>query len=160
MAGDCMRRFSCGAALTLALAIFPVCGFAQAIGKIKVVSGEVTVERAGKTTPAALGAPVYQADRIMTGKDGSVGLLLDDDSRLSLGPNSSIALDKFDFDLATDDGSCDVSMRKGTLSVVSGKMVKKTPGALKVKTPAAILAVRGTEFSVKVDDPGAEQRAQ
>lgn len=155
-----MRRFSCGAALMLALAAFPMCGFTQAVGKIKVVSGEVTVERAGKRLPATLGATVYQADRVTTGKDGSIGLLLDDDSRLSLGPNSSIALDKFDFDLATSDGSCDVSMTKGTLSVVSGKLVQKTPGALKVRTPAAILAVRGTEFSVKVDEPGAAQRAQ
>ena len=39
-------------------------------------------------------------------------------------------------------------------------MVKKTPGALKVRTPAAILAVRGTEFSVKVDDPAAGERQQ
>jgi len=155
-----MRRSALDAALMLALALLPVSGFAQAIGKIKVVSGEVTVERAGKPIPAALGAPIYQADRITTGKNGSIGLLLDDDSRLSLGPNSSIALDKFDFDLATSEGGCDVSMRKGTLSVVSGKLVQKTPGALKVRTPAAILAVRGTEFSVKVDEPDAEQRTQ
>jgi hypothetical protein len=155
-----MRRFSRGAALLLALAFVPGCVLAQAIGKIKVVAGEVTVERAGKPIPAALGAPVYQSDRITTGRNGSVGVLLDDDSRLSLGPNSSIALDKFEFDLATDDGSADVSISKGTLSVVSGKLVKKTPGALKVRTPAAILAVRGTEFSVKVDEPGAGERAR
>jgi hypothetical protein len=155
-----MRRFSCSAVLLAALAVLPLCGFAQAIGKIKVVSGEVTVERAGKAIPAALGTPVFQSDRITTGRNGAVGVLLDDDSRLSLGPNSSIALDKYEFDLATDDGSADVSIAKGTLSVVSGKLVRKTPGALKVRTPAAILAVRGTEFSVKVDEPGAGPQAQ
>jgi hypothetical protein len=149
-----MRRSSFGAVRILALALIPALGFAQGIGKIKVVSGEVTIERAGKLIPAALGAPVYQADRIMTGKDGSVGVLLDDDSRLSLGPSSSIALDKFEFDLATNDGSSEVSLKKGTLSVISGKLTKKTPGAQRVRTPAAVLAVRGTEFSVKVDEPG------
>ena len=64
-----------------------------------------------------------------------------------------IALDRFRFDSASQDGEMDVSVKKGTLSVIAGKMVQKNPGSLKVKTPAAILAVRGTEFSVKVEDP-------
>jgi len=155
-----MPRTIRSALAMLALAALPAWSFAQSIGKIKVHSGEVTVERAGRPIPAALGAPVHQADKISTGKDGSVGLLFDDDSRLSLGPNSSIALDRFDFDFATHDGAFDVSMKKGTLSMISGKLTRRTPGALKVRTPAAILAVRGTEFSVQVDDPAAEERAQ
>lgn len=130
---------------------------AEGIGKIKVLSGEVTIERSGKTIPATLGAPVYQMDRIVTGKDGSIGLLFEDDSRLSAGPDSTLSLDQFSFDNATHDGNFDVSMKKGTLSVISGKLVQKSPGALKVKTPAAILAVRGTEFSVKVEDPSEQE---
>jgi hypothetical protein len=60
-------------------------------------------------------------------------------------------LDQFIFDTQTHEGSADISVKHGTLSVIAGKMTEKTPGALKVKTPAAILAVRGTEFSIKVD---------
>jgi hypothetical protein len=141
----------------LVLSMTPFLTFAEGIGKIKVLSGGVTIERSGKTIPATLGAPVYQMDRIVTGKDGSIGLLFDDDSRLSAGPNSTLSLDQFNFDNTTHDGNFDVSMNKGTLSVISGKLVQKSPGALKVKTPAAILAVRGTEFSIKVEDPSEQE---
>jgi hypothetical protein len=143
--------------IVITLSILPGLASAEGIGKIKVLSGGVTIERSGKTIPATLGAPVYQMDRIVTGKDGSVGLLFEDDSRLSAGPNSTLSLDQFNFDDTTHDGNFDVSMQKGTLSVISGKLVQKSPGALKVKTPAAILAVRGTEFSIKVEDPSGQE---
>lgn len=150
-----MKKFVLG----MVLAMLPVLALADGIGKIKTLSGQVTIERAGKSAPATLGASVYQTDTIVTGKDGSIGLLFDDDSRLSAGPNSTLALDKFSFDPVSHDGNFDVSMKKGTLSVISGKLTQKTPGALKVKTPAAILAVRGTEFSVKVIDPAETEEA-
>ena len=134
--------------------------FADGIGKIKTLSGQVAIERDGKLITPKVGDSVYQADRVFTGKDGAVGMLFDDDSRVSAGPNSTLALDKFVFDPVTSDGNFDVSMKKGTLSVISGKLTAKTPGALKVKTPAAILAVRGTEFSVKVEEPEATEQAQ
>jgi len=38
------------------------------------------------------------------------------------------------------------------MAVVSGKIVKQSPEAMRVKTPAAIMGVRGTEFVVKVDE--------
>jgi hypothetical protein len=152
-----MSRLAKGAAL---LALLVAAGTAQAaegIGKIKTMSGQVSVERDGKAMPAKLGDTVYQTDKITTGADGSVGMLFNDDSRVSAGPNSVLSLDKFAYDTTTHDGGFDVSMKKGTLSVISGKLTEKTPGALKVKTPAAILAVRGTEFSVKVDEAGGQQ---
>lgn len=144
--------------LVLTLAAFPA--YADGIGKIKTMSGQVAIERSGKIITPAVGGSVYQTDKIITGKDGSVGMLFDDDSRISAGPNSVLALDKFVFDSNTNNGNFDVSMKKGTLSAISGKLTQKTPGALKVKTPAAILAVRGTEFSVKVDEPEAAQEAK
>lgn len=151
-----MKQFLRRTAILLAIATLPSGALAEGVGRIKAIAGEVSVERGGKLLPAVLGAPVYASDQIATGKDGSVGLLFDDDSRLSLGPNSRISLDKFEFDFATHEGGFDVSMKKGTLSVISGKLVEKSPGSLKVRTPAAILAVRGTEFSVLVEDPGSE----
>jgi hypothetical protein len=41
-------------------------------------------------------------------------------------------------------------MRKGTLTMVSGDIARSSPGAMKVKTPTAILGVRGTRFAVQV----------
>lgn len=122
-------------------------------GRVKVAKGEVYIERAGKRLPAAVGTPVQAQDVVMTGADGSVGITFHDNSLLSAGPNSELVIDKFVFDSTTHKGEFDTSLRKGTLAVVSGKIVKQSPEAMRVRTPAAIMGVRGTEFVVKVDDP-------
>ena len=70
---------------------------------------------------------------------------------MSLGPDSRLALDKFQFDTTTHDGVFDSSLQKGTLAVKSGQIVKQTPEAMHIKTPAALLGVRGTEFVVRAD---------
>ncbi len=125
--------------------------WAEVIGKIKVLNGAVTIQRDGASIPAQLNASVYSEDVIRTGEESTVGLLFEDDSRIAAGPNSVLSLDQFNFDRKSHEGNFDVSVNQGTLSVISGKLTARQPGALKVKTPAAILAVRGTEFSVSVD---------
>lgn len=123
----------------------------DSIGKIKTLSGSVVIQRDGSSIAPNLGDAIHAKDRIVTGADGQIGLLMDDDSRLSAGPHSLLSMEDFRFDPATRDGHLDMSIKQGTLSVIAGKMVEKSPGSLKVRTPAAILAVRGTEFSVKID---------
>lgn len=152
-----MIRYSAVAFLFFSI---PSTVFADGIGKIKKLSGQVAIERSGATVAPSIGDSVYQTDKIVTGKDSYIGLLFNDDSRLSAGSNSILALDKFNFDPVTHAGGFDVSMQKGTLSVISGKLTQKQPGSLKVKTPAAILAVRGTEFSVKIEEPVKGQEAK
>ena len=123
----------------------------ESVGVIKTMSGDVTISRAEESIKAKLGDVVYAQDELITASDSSVGLLLHDDARVSMGADTVMKLDQFSFDKTTHEGSADISVKHGTLSVIAGKMTEKTPGALKVKTPAAILAVRGTEFSIKVD---------
>jgi hypothetical protein len=123
----------------------------DAIGVIKTLTGNVSIMRSTETLQAKLGDTVFAQDELSTAENSSVGLLMHDDARVSMGSNTIMKLDQFSFDQNTHEGSADISVKHGTLSVIAGKMTEKTPGALKVKTPAAILAVRGTEFSVKVD---------
>ncbi len=119
-------------------------------GRIKVIKGAVSVERGGKHIAAAVGMPVLVSDSIVTGPDGSVGIAFLDDSVLSAGPNTVLAIDKFVFDATTHQGEFETSLKKGTLAAISGKLVKQQPESMRVKTPAAIMGVRGTEFVVKV----------
>jgi hypothetical protein len=141
------RIFSTGLALCFALT-----AVASDIGQIKVSKGDVSIERGGHTVQAAVGAHVQTSDVIKTGGDGSVGITMSDNSLLSAGPNSVVSLDRFAFDAATNQGQFDTSLRKGSLSVVSGRIAKQSPDAMTVRTPSAILGVRGTEFAVSVDD--------
>lgn len=122
------------------------------IGQIKVSSGAVSVGRAGQSVPGSLGLRLQQGDVVTTGADGSVGITMSDNSLLSAGPNSVIALDQYAFDATTNQGRFDASLQKGTLAVVSGRLAKQSPDAMTVHTPSAILGVRGTEFVVSAGD--------
>ena len=121
------------------------------VGQIKVSKGDVAIERSGQTLPGAIGLRLQTADVIKTGSDGSVGITMSDNSLLSAGPNSVLSLDRYAFDTTTNQGQFDSSLRKGTLSVVSGRIAKQSADAMTVRTPTAILGVRGTEFVVSVD---------
>jgi len=95
---------------------------------------------------------VQTSDVILTGADGSAGITFTDNSLVSVGPNSVFAIDKYTFDSTTHAGEFGGSLKKGRLAAISGKMVKQSPESMKIRTPSAIMGVRGTEFVVQVDD--------
>mgnify|MGYP003465476706 CR=1 FL=1 len=147
-----MRQVFAAAAVASILAVAGT-AWANDVGQVKTAKGTVHVERDGKRLPASVGMPIRQADALVTGADGSVGVTFSDNSLLSTGPNSVLVVDRYSFDSTTHAGRFDASLKKGTLAVVSGKMVKQSPDAMRVRTPAAIMGVRGTEFVVQVDEP-------
>jgi hypothetical protein len=128
--------------------------FADEVGQIKVSRGAVHIERAGRRLPATVGTKVRQSDVVVTGADGTVGIGFLDASLLSAGPHSILKIDRFTFDSTTNQGTFETSLRKGTLAAISGKIAKQSPGAMKVRTPVAILGARGTEFLVRTGAPG------
>ena len=134
-----------------------LCGLAATvgaadIGQIKVAKGQVSIERNGKSLPGEVGARLQPSDVLKTGADGSVGITMSDNTLLSAGPNSILSLDGYAFDSTTNQGQLDVSLQKGSLAVISGRIAKQSPDAMKVRTPASTLGVRGTEFVVGVND--------
>lgn len=139
--------------VAVAAAAFAAASYANDnIGHIKTVNGSVHVEREGQQLAAAPGMGVRQSDRLITGADGTVGVTFLDNSLLSAGPGTVLAIDRYRFNTTTHAGEFDASLHKGTLAVVSGKIVKQSPGAMRVRTPASVMGVRGTEFFVRVDD--------
>jgi hypothetical protein len=140
-------------AVVCAVIAIPVGAAATAeIGQIKNVNGQVFLTRNSAQQPAKAGDLVDQSDIITTGANGSVGITLIDNSRLSAGPNSRIELKQFRFNPTTQEGESVTEVRRGTLAIVSGQIAKRSPNAMKVQTPTTILGVRGTTFAVKVEE--------
>jgi hypothetical protein len=123
---------------------------ADDVGQIKVAKGQVLVDRNGQSLPAQVGMALAAADILKTGADGTVGVTMRDNSLLSAGPNSVLTLDRFEFDPTTHQGRFESGLQRGTLAVVSGRIAKQSPQAMTVRTPSAVLAVRGTDFVVSV----------
>jgi hypothetical protein len=125
---------------------------AEDAGQIKVLNGSVTLERGGKSMPAVIGTRVMQSDTLKTGAGSSVGVTLLDNTLLSAGPNSTLVIERFAFNSTTHQGHLDAGLKRGTLSMVSGKLAKQSPDAVRVITPTTVLGARGTEFHVQVTD--------
>jgi hypothetical protein len=120
------------------------------IAQVKTVTGQVEIERSNQRLLAKVGDPLFQKDVVETGPDGAIGITFIDNTVFSTGPNSQLALEEFQFDSNNFRGSMLADMRQGTLAVVSGDITRSAPGAMKIKTPTAVLGVRGTTFAVQV----------
>jgi hypothetical protein len=150
-----MRPVRCTAFVTVFGAVValaaPAMAQGQRIGQIKTATGQAFVVRGEARLPAKIGDPVYESDVIETGAPGSsIGITFIDNTVFSTGPETQIALSQFRFDSNNFKGEMLADVKKGSLSIVSGDITRSTPGAMKIKTPTAILGVSGTTFAVKV----------
>ena len=123
------------------------------IARVKTSSGTAAVDRGSQRLKPAPGLKLEKGDRLVTGKNGRISLTFIDNTRFAIGPNSRVSVSEFQYDRTRQKGAMVTQVDRGSLAVVSGKIVKQSPGAMRVRTPAAIMGVRGTEFVVQVDEP-------
>lgn len=121
---------------------------ADEAGTVKISKGLVHVERANERIDAVVGTRIFSSDRVITGVDSAVGITLRDNTLLSAGPNSVVDLNKFAFDSTTHAGAIDATIKRGTLSVISGKISKASPESVRFSAPGMTLGVRGTSFLI------------
>ena len=121
------------------------------VGIVKTVAGDAVIERGGKTITVDTGMEIQQADVVKTGRQGAVGLVFSDDTRISMGPNSEIAVDDYLFEPLEDKLSFVLRLIRGTVSFLSGQMTKLSPESVQLVMPAATIGVRGTHLLIKVE---------
>ena len=141
-----------GVFAVMALAASPAFAQPAAAGRIKVASGSVFVVRAGTAQPAQAGQLVYESDSLRTGADGRIGVTLNDDTRVSLGPSSEVRLDRFAYAPAQSQMALVLRVVRGVAAYVSGRIAKLAPDSIRLETPAAIVGVRGTTVAIRVAD--------
>lgn len=136
-----------------ALVMFATPAVAQApaaAGRIKVVSGSAFIVRGATTVRATVGQQVLESDSLRTGEDGRLGITLNDDTRLSLGPNSEVRIDSFRYAPAQGAVGMAVRFLQGIAVYVSGQIAKLAPDSIRLETPSAIVGVRGTTIAIQV----------
>ena len=122
-------------------------GVAAAVkGEVKVTTPPDKVARALKS-----GDKVLMGDKIETGADGQLQILLLDQTIFTLGPLSAITVDEFVYDPSNDEGKVKASMAKGIFRVVSGKVAHKKPENMSVDLPAGAIGFRGTNVAGIID---------
>ncbi|MEI2733525.1 MAG: FecR domain-containing protein [Rhodoblastus sp.] len=120
----------------------------QAIGAATEVARNTLLDGQGARRPIERGDAVAANNTISTDAQGRAAFRFVDDTRLSVGPNSSVRLDKFVFDGDAGPSSFVIRATKGLLRFSTGRGEHE---AYRVQTPAATIGVRGTDFDVKID---------
>ncbi len=121
------------------------------VATVKKINGSATVVRQGKLIPATNGLEIWEKDTLRTGRNGSIGIVFNDDTFLSLGPGSVLTIDEFIFNPKQGKFSIVVRMLKGTAAYLSGLISKLSPESAHFKTPRASIGLRGTKFAAKVE---------
>jgi len=122
-----------------------------AIASVQNVGGTATVVRQGQTISVQRGLEIWKNDTLRTGPDGSIGVVFNDDTSLSLGPKSVLVIDEFIFAPREGNFSIVLRMLKGTAAYFSGLISKLAPESAHFETPSASIGFRGTKCLVKVE---------
>ncbi len=140
--------------LAIALASFaPSAQAALNIGVASAVRGSVKATAPGAAGRVVeTGKPVYSHDKVSTGPEGKLQILLLDQTSFTIGANSEMELDEFVFDPATNVGKVSAKIAKGAFRFVTGKVARKDPGSMQVKTPVGTIGIRGTMTAGSVSD--------
>lgn len=121
------------------------------IGQATVIKTSVSGVIDGRTAGLADGDPVYQDQEIRTDASGIGEFIFRDETRLAIGPGSSVMLDSFVYDANGSVREVAIGVAKGTLRFLTGKSAHD---AYVINTPTATIGVRGTAFDLYADGNG------
>jgi hypothetical protein len=110
------------------------------IGEARIVVNSVQGNLAsGSSGPVAQGDSVYRDESVLTRVDSKAALLLEDQTNVTVGPSSTIKLDRFVYAGATKPGTIALNLAKGTCRFVTGDATKRS---YTIFTPNAVIGIR------------------
>ena len=126
-----------------------------AVGTITEQTAAVpSIQRSKSTLQGTKGTGVEMQDEIKT-QAGKAGIKFADDTQVKINENSKLVIDEFVYDPKAKGGKLGVKVALGTVRYASGQIAKNNPQNVAVNTPTATIAVRGTDFTMTVDEVGA-----
>jgi hypothetical protein len=123
------------------------------IGKVTEQTGPTEILRNKKSISSSLNTGVEMNDTVSTAK-AKAELTFEDKTTVKLTEHSKLVIDDFVYDPKKGSGKLALNMALGTARYASGQIAKNNPQQVAIKTPTANIAVRGTDFSMTVDELG------
>ena len=118
------------------------------IGEVTATKGAVSLIRKGFSHSVSVGLELLQKDLILTKERSKAQVILNDDTIITIGPNSSYHFLEY---IETKDPEVLMQIDRGFFKVVTGKIGKIAPQRFKIKTRAASIGIRGTQFMAHVE---------
>lgn len=124
----------------------------KSAGTVIAISGKAWAEINGKKEVLQLKSKIFEKDTLITDANGRLQILFIDDSVLSLGGSTTVAISNFSFGEKKSSNMA-IHIAKGITRMVSGKIVKQNPDKFKISSPLATIGIRGT---ITMHDVGAQ----
>lgn len=147
------RMASASAGLLALLLLSAPIAEAQEIGVMGAANPDLT-GTAPSADPRVLltGEAVFSDDDIVSGPDGLGFAMFLDQTTLTIAPNSRIRLDKYVYDPGTRTGDMQISLLRGAVRMIGGRITKTTDAT--IRTPTATIGIRGGAATVESADGG------
>jgi len=147
------KRVAKGVAAFLLLSwfTFSIQGAEPVVGSVKTALGGITVRRGAETIPVREGMHLFVNDVLRTSSDGRLGVILQDGTRVSLGPDTELRIDSFVYEPVNGRFGLVLRMARGVIAYVSGKIGQFSPASVRVETPVAVVGLRGTQFAIVLE---------
>ena len=123
------------------------------IGNVDKLEGKGVIDPNKTDITLEQELPIEQYDTVKTG-NGKVGILFIDDTRVDVTQHSKLIIDEFVYDPNTKKGKLNLSAKLGTIKYASGQIAKTSRQDIIITTPTATIGVRGTDFSMTIDELG------
>lgn len=125
------------------------------IGDVIEQSGVTDIERKDGETYEKINKDfnVESYDTVKT-KNGRTAIQFVDETRVDVTENSKLVIDEFVYDPNTSTGKLALKASFGTVRYASGQIAKNSRQNVQIRTPTAVVGVRGTDFSLTVDETG------
>jgi len=122
------------------------------VGNITELNGSGRVVR-DKTFDASLSFNINSFDNVQT-SNGRLGITFLDDSQVRLTEHSQLIIDEFIYDPDPSKSKMALQFASGTARFITGKLSTINKENIFIKTPSATVGIRGTDFTVTVDELG------
>ena len=139
--------------ITIILILFYATSLWGSIGNVDKLEGNGVIDRNKTDITLEQELPIEQYDTVKTG-NGKVGILFIDDTRVDVTQHSKLIIDEFVYDPNTKKGKLNLSAKLGTIKYASGQIAKTSRQDIVITTPTATIGVRGTDFSMTIDELG------
>jgi len=151
------NRFLASIVLVATMAVSTVAVAEDSSGMVVASRGEVIALSNGGSRELKQGDFIYVNDEIMTTNRSFVVLQFEDGAKVTVRPDSTLIIEQYLYNGDAGD-EAELNLVSGGLRVITGAMAKSNPDNYKVRTPVALMGVRGTEFSIMLcgDDVCAE----
>jgi len=141
--------------IVLTLSILPLNSSLAAIGEVTQLEGKGVIDRQDGEDGIIIEKQldIFSYDTVKTG-NGKVGIEFIDATRVDVTQHSKLIIDEFVYDPNTKTGKLSLRAKLGTVRYASGQIAKNSATNVKITTPTATIGVRGTDFTMTIDEVG------